>query len=144
MGVGDRKGSSLSQILPETAPVSGSSNRARRGAWRAPSTGSAISVRWGRSGGRKGRTPCAPTKCRSGSFALRLVVVFLILVSIPAPSRAAELHHAAVIVHHGNGGVTYSYVAFAEDEIDGAELLKRADLDAVTISFGGLGDGVCM
>ena len=79
---------------------------------------------------------------------MRLALVALLTFAAPIasvrPAVAAQLHHAAVVVHHGNGGVTYSYVPFTEDEIDGAELLRRAGLDAVTVSFGGLGEGVCM
>jgi hypothetical protein len=81
------------------------------------------------------------------AVARRVCVVLLALAALVATagtSGAAGLHHAAVVVRHGDGGVTYSYVSFSEDEINGAELLKRAGLDAVTISFGGLGEGVCM
>jgi hypothetical protein len=83
-----------------------------------------------------------------GWTAARLICVVVLalaaLVGAAEPAGAAELHHAAVVVRHGNGGVTYSYVSFSENEINGAELLKRAGLDAVTVSFGGLGEGVCM
>jgi hypothetical protein len=77
-------------------------------------------------------------------FICVVVLALVSLLSAAGPADAAGMHHAAVVVRHGNGGITYSYVAFAEDEINGAELLKRAGLDAVTISFGGLGEGVCM
>jgi len=39
--------------------------------------------------------------------------------------------------------VTYAYVAFAEEELNGIELLRRTGIEAVTIPFGGLGEGVC-
>ena len=68
----------------------------------------------------------------------------LMLCSVPSVGQGAELHHAAVVVRHGNGGVTYALVAFPEESINGAELLKRANLGAVTVEFGGLGEAVCM
>lgn len=68
----------------------------------------------------------------------------LMLTSLPVSGQGAELHHAAVVVRHGNGGLTYALVAFPEESIDGAELLKRADLGAVTVEFGGLGEAVCI
>ncbi len=141
MGIGDREFSSPKRAAPETPSTPPAR---RRGAWRAPSTWSTVSVRRIALKGRKRRTPYAPPGRRSGLLAFRFLVVTLVLFSIPLPTSAADMHHAAVVVHHGNGGVTYAYVAFSENEIDGAELLKRADLGAVTISFGGLGDGICM
>jgi hypothetical protein len=68
----------------------------------------------------------------------------LVLSTLPLSGRGAELHHAAVVVRHGNGGLTYALVAFPEESIDGAELLKRANLGAVTVEFGGLGEGICI
>jgi hypothetical protein len=59
------------------------------------------------------------------------------------PANAAGLHHAGLVVRHGDGRMAYAYVSFPEDEITGIELLKRSGLDVVTISFGGLGQGVC-
>jgi hypothetical protein len=46
-------------------------------------------------------------------------------------------------VRHGDGRITYAYVAFEEDEISGIELLRRSGIEQVTIPFGGLGEGVC-
>jgi hypothetical protein len=68
----------------------------------------------------------------------------LMLASLPVNGQGAELHHAAVVVRHGNGGLTYALVAFPEESINGAELLKRAKLGAVTVEFGGLGEAVCI
>ena len=52
-------------------------------------------------------------------------------------------NHAGLVVRHGDGRVTYAYVAFEDDELDGIELLRRTGIEAVTIPFGGLGEGVC-
>jgi hypothetical protein len=46
-------------------------------------------------------------------------------------------------VRYAHGQMAYAYVGFAEAEISGVELLKRSGLDVVTVSFGGLGEGVC-
>ena len=54
-----------------------------------------------------------------------------------------EFNHAGVIIRHGDGGLTYAYVAFAEEEISGIELLERSGVERLTIPFGGLGQGVC-
>ena len=44
--------------------------------------------------------------------AARLVVVAVLalaaLIGTAEPTRAAALHHAAVVVRHGDGGMTYS------------------------------------
>ena len=53
------------------------------------------------------------------------------------------LHHAGVVVRHGDGRLTYAYVAFPEETINGIELLRRSGIPLVTVSFGGLGEGVC-
>jgi len=60
-----------------------------------------------------------------------------------ASVSAAELNSAGLVVRHADGQLSFSYVTFAEDEINGIELLKRSGFDIVTISFGGLGEGVC-
>ena len=62
----------------------------------------------------------------------------------PGAGLAAEpLHYAGVVVYHGDGRTTYALVAFPEETISGVELLRRSGVDLVTVSFGGLGEGVC-
>lgn len=39
--------------------------------------------------------------------------------------------------------MTYAYVPFREETISGMDLLKRSGIPQTTISFGGLGEGVC-
>ncbi len=62
---------------------------------------------------------------------------------MPSAGHAEELHHAGLVVRHGDGRLTYAYISFTEDEISGTELLKRTGIPVVTVSFGGLGEGVC-
>ncbi len=39
--------------------------------------------------------------------------------------------------------MTYVYLTFPEEELNGIELLERSGLEAVTVPFGGLGEGIC-
>lgn len=61
----------------------------------------------------------------------------------PTAGPESVLRYAGLVVRHGDGRVTYAYVPFEEEEINGIELLKRSGIPQVTISFGGLGEGVC-
>lgn len=79
-----------------------------------------------------------------GAFRRWLLCVAILVLLLPAGQAAGEeLHHAGVVVRHGDGRLTYAYVAFPEDEITGAELLEQTGIPIVTVSFGGLGVGVC-
>lgn len=60
----------------------------------------------------------------------------------PVTTVAAVEHHAAVIVDTGET-VKKVCVTFAEDQISGAEALRRAQVDAVFSSYGGRGEAVC-
>jgi hypothetical protein len=60
-----------------------------------------------------------------------------------AQSTGDALNHAGLVIRHGDGRLTYAYVAFEEEEIGGIELLRRTGVEQVTIPFGGLGEGVC-
>jgi hypothetical protein len=82
------------------------------------------------------------------SIAVRTIALLAIVwttLALPAPAMAQDggPGHAGLIVRHGDGRITYVVVAFAEDELNGIELLERSGLEAVTIPFGGLGEGVC-
>jgi hypothetical protein len=72
-------------------------------------------------------------------------LVAVVLFAILAGSFVAgeELHHAGLVVRHGDGRLIYAYVAFPEESISGVELLRRSGISLVTIGFGGLGEGVC-
>jgi energy-coupling factor transport system permease protein len=62
----------------------------------------------------------------------------------PAPTQAEDSwRHAGLIVRDGEGRITYAWVPFPEEEIDGITLLKRSGIPVVTVGFGGLGEGVC-
>ena len=62
----------------------------------------------------------------------------------PAPTLADdELHHAGLVVRDAQGRTTYAWVPFAEEKIDGINLLHRSGIPVVTVGFGALGEGVC-
>jgi hypothetical protein len=62
----------------------------------------------------------------------------------PRPTLAdEELHHAGLVVRDAEGRVTYAWVPFAEEAIDGIDLLRRSGIPVITVGFGALGDGVC-
>lgn len=87
---------------------------------------------------RRGQTRrSAPTRWLFGA----LLLILALLPSVVA--RAQEVNHAGLVVLHGDGRLTYAYVAFSEEAITGVELLRRSGIPLVTVSFGGLGEGVC-
>jgi hypothetical protein len=77
-----------------------------------------------------------------GAFLAVLIALLLTLTPFTSTS-AAPLHAAGVVIDYGGGRVTYAYVPFVEEKITGIELLKRARVSLLTVSFGGLGDAVC-
>jgi hypothetical protein len=75
---------------------------------------------------------------------LSLATLLAGLLLTPRPTRAEDdLNHAGLVVRDGAGRVTYAWVPFAEDEINGIDLLKRSGIPVVTVGFGALGEGVC-
>jgi hypothetical protein len=75
---------------------------------------------------------------------LSLATLFAALLLRPAPTQADDaLHHAGLIVRDADGRLTYAWVPFTEDEIDGITFLKRSGIPTVTVGFGALGEGVC-
>ena len=74
---------------------------------------------------------------------ISLAALLARLLLAPAPTLADELHHAGLIVRDAEGRMTYVWVPFAEEEIDGIDLLRRSGIPVVTVGFGALGDGVC-
>lgn len=91
--------------------------------------------------------------CRRGfgTLPFRASLLWVVLVAFAllgagwwgSADAATTLHHAGLIVRHGDGRLTYVYVSFPEEEITGIELLHRSGIEQVTIPFGGLGEGVC-
>src|SRR5215204_3221516 len=77
-------------------------------------------------------------------FAAAIVLLFLFVALVcPVAVESQSLNHAGLVVRHSDGRLIYAYIAFAEDEINGVELLRRSGISLVTIGFGGLGEGVC-
>jgi hypothetical protein len=73
-------------------------------------------------------------------------LVILVVASLvgTGETSAQGTNHAAIVVDFGGGQLTSSCVPFAEDEISGAELLRRSGATVVFTGFGGgLGAGVC-
>jgi len=56
---------------------------------------------------------------------------------------AQTAHHAGLVIVFGDDRVETLCIEFTEDEIRGAELLRRSGLPVVLSGFGGLGSGVC-
>lgn len=89
--------------------------------------------------------PGGPKRRRTTLLAA-IVVAFVVAGATSAQEStpaADTLSHAGLVIRHGDGRVTYAYVAFPEAEISGIELLRRSGVEQVTIPFGGLGEGVC-
>ena len=74
---------------------------------------------------------------------ISLAVLLAALRLEPPPTAAEEIHHAGLVVRDGAGRLTYAWVPFAQDEIDGIDLLKASGLPVVTVGFGALGEAVC-
>lgn len=75
---------------------------------------------------------------------ISLATLLARLLLNPAPARAEEAgHHAGLVVRDSEGRITYAWVPFPGDEIDGITLLKRSGIPTVTVGFGALGEGVC-
>lgn len=55
----------------------------------------------------------------------------------------ATAHHAALVIQHGDGSLTWAVVAFPGATVSGIDLLKRSGIAVVTVPFGALGDAVC-
>ena len=66
-----------------------------------------------------------------------------VLLAPRATLAEDDLNHAGLIVRDGEGRVTYAWVPFAEESIDGIALLKGSGIPVVTVGFGALGEGVC-
>jgi hypothetical protein len=58
-------------------------------------------------------------------------------------AQAATLHHAALVVEHGDGVVIRRCVAFSGDSITGDQLLAASHVQYATAAYGGTGKAVC-
>jgi len=81
---------------------------------------------------------------RATSLKISILSLFLIAVLVaPIYAQQPDPHRAGVVVVHGDGSVTSACIAFAEESISGADLLRRSGLEVVLSGYGGLGYGVC-
>jgi len=63
--------------------------------------------------------------------------------SIAGCAQAASVHHAALVVEHGDGAVITVCVSFTADSITGDQLLASSRVQYSTQYFGGAGKAVC-
>lgn len=78
---------------------------------------------------------------RSGGLFLALILS-MALAGVPGLAQE-PFNMAGLVILNEDGGFGYALVAFEEEKISGMELLRRSGVEPVTISFGGLGEGVC-
>lgn len=78
---------------------------------------------------------------------MRIAIVAMCILALSwaqvARAAAPDINVAGLVVDYGNGRVSYAWVPFEEEEITGVELLQRSGLDVVTVTFGGMGEGIC-
>lgn len=77
---------------------------------------------------------------------LSLAALLIGLQLRPAPTQAQDeiaLHHAGLVVRDEQGRMTYAWVPFTGEEINGITLLEQSGIPVVTVGFGGLGEAVC-
>jgi hypothetical protein len=74
-----------------------------------------------------------------------LIFGLILAAGLVAPVRAqqSEPHRVGLVVVHGDGSVASACVAFSEEGISGAELLRRSGMEVTLGAYGGLGYGVC-
>ncbi len=76
-----------------------------------------------------------------GRLLLAALFIFAVLGSQPVRAQSPA-RYAGIVIHPGDGTVTYAYVPL-DEPVSGIELLRRSGISLVTFGFGGLGDGVC-
>lgn len=77
-------------------------------------------------------------------WALVLIALTSIGALVERPGHAQSTENVAgLVILDGDGDLGYALVTFEEEEISGMELLRRSGAEPVTITFGGLGEGVC-
>ncbi len=88
---------------------------------------------------RSSRLP--PKWAGGGLLCLLALILFVGNAAAAQPVVGPPLHHAALVVRHGDGRVVTRVVAFSTESISGLELLERASLEA-EIDYLGLGGAV--
>ncbi|MGI8794205.1 MAG: hypothetical protein ACR2H3_13700 [Acidimicrobiales bacterium] len=78
-------------------------------------------------------------------MALVMVAVSFMTTTPITPTRvsAATTNRVGLVIDVGDGTTKSMCVTFSEPSISGAELLRRADVDAVFSDYGGQGSAVC-
>ena len=72
-----------------------------------------------------------------------LAVAWLVSTTGPAAQADEATAAAGMIIDTGEGEPISVVVTFAGEEITALDALRRAELNAVTVEFGGLGEAVC-
>ena len=72
-----------------------------------------------------------------------LVITLAGIVAGTGASSGQDLNHADIVIAFPDGRVETRCVLFEEEEISGAELLRRSGLSIVFSSTAGFGEGVC-
>ena len=72
-----------------------------------------------------------------------LTLILTLILVVPVRAQQPDPQRAGLVVVHGDGSVVSACVAFAEESICSADLLRRAGLEVVLTGYGGLGYGVC-
>lgn len=84
-----------------------------------------------------------PTRFRSLHWRLLIGALLLVALLDDGQTIAQETpNYAGIVIRPGDGTVTYAYVPL-DQPISGIELLQRSGISLLTVSFGGLGQGVC-
>lgn len=55
----------------------------------------------------------------------------------------AAVHHAALVIQHTSGSLITRCVAFAEEQINGLQLVQRSGVEYEAQSFGSIGSAMC-
>ncbi len=76
---------------------------------------------------------------------LGLLAVVIAGLALPSTAGAATDATSAsgLVIDTGEGDPIYVVVTYSGTEVRALDLLREADLDAVTVEFGGLGSAVC-
>ncbi len=81
---------------------------------------------------------------RATAFGLWGLVILLVGGLVGTGTTAGqEPSHAGLVITDAEGDTETSCIEFAEEEITGAELLRRSGLSVVYTGSGGFGEGVC-
>jgi len=72
-----------------------------------------------------------------------LTLILTLILVAPVQAQQPDPQRAGLVVVHGDGSVVSACVAFAEESISSADLLRRSGLEVVLTGYGGLGYGVC-